>query len=120
MNEAPAYVSVVTYRPDGTGTACPVYAAGSGNRIYFRTFARTLKVRRLTATSRVLVAPCERDGAVIGAYLAGSARRLDGRAACEAQWQLTRRHGVRKIVADLLCRPRLGSARTYVIEIAGQ
>lgn len=112
------YISLVTYRRDGIGTACPVWCARRGSRLVFRTFARTVKARRLGRDERVALAPCERDGTPTGPYVHGLAVRLTGPAAWRAGGQLTRRQGPVKPLSDLYYRFTLGRIVTYAVDLA--
>lgn len=111
------YVRVLTYRPDGSATACPVWCARTDSTLVFRTFAKTLKARRLRRDPRVGVAPCARDGQTSTPFVYGHARRLTGRAALAAGWRLTRRHGPVKPAADLYYRLTLGRVLTFAVEL---
>jgi PPOX class probable F420-dependent enzyme len=113
------HLSLRTYRRDGTGTVCPVWTAVDrhGHPV-FRTFDRTLKARRLSRRPAVQIAPCDRDGTPTGPYRSGVATPLGGARARSAGRALLRRHGLRKLVADLVYRPRLGRIVTYVVTLA--
>lgn len=111
------YVALLTYRRDGGATACPVWCARHRGTLVFRTFARTLKARRLQRDSRVGLAPCQRDGSTTTPFVYGRARRLTGRAALGAGWRLTRRQGPVKPLADLYYRFTLGRVLTFAVDL---
>ncbi|WKX73630.1 PPOX class F420-dependent oxidoreductase [Streptomyces sp. XD-27] len=63
-----AYVSLVTYRRDGTPVPTPVWAVAAGDTLLVWTGADSWKVRRLRNDPRVTVTPCGfRGRAVRGA-----------------------------------------------------
>ncbi|WP_406865488.1 PPOX class F420-dependent oxidoreductase [Streptomyces sp. HUAS MG47] len=73
------YVSLTTFRKDGTPVATPVWFAVDGDELYVWTKADTWKVKRLRRDPRVVVAACDvrgriADGAV---RLEGTGRLLD-------------------------------------------
>jgi len=111
------YLSVATVKRDGTRTACPVWCAQVGGQLVFRTFAKATKVRRLNRDARVAVAPCDQAGRLLGPCRDGSAVLLSGGQARRANWQLTRRQGWQKPLADLLYGCRLGKLVVYEIAL---
>lgn len=56
------YISITTYRRDGSPVATPVWVTGSGGRLYVWTGARTGKARRIRANPQVTLAPCTARG----------------------------------------------------------
>ncbi|WP_326653603.1 MULTISPECIES: PPOX class F420-dependent oxidoreductase [unclassified Streptomyces] len=73
------YISVTTFRKDGTGVATPVWFAVDGGEIFFWTRSDSWKVKRLRNNSRVVVTVCDVRGRIVdGAPGAeGTARLLD-------------------------------------------
>lgn len=71
------YVSLTTFKRDGTPVATPVWVVGDGDRLYVTTPLETGKVKRLRHTSRVLLAPCDVRGNLKGPQVDGEARLLD-------------------------------------------
>jgi uncharacterized protein len=72
------YVSLSTYRRDGSPAATPVWFAVRDGRGYFMTTAGTAKVRRLRRDPRVTLAPSGVRGAIRGESAEGRARLLEG------------------------------------------
>ncbi|MEV4682879.1 PPOX class F420-dependent oxidoreductase [Streptomyces kurssanovii] len=74
------YVSVTTFRKDGTGVATPVWFAVDGGELFLWTRTDSWKVKRLRNDSRVVVTVCDVRGKIEeGAPTAeGTARLLDG------------------------------------------
>ncbi|MFI1015180.1 PPOX class F420-dependent oxidoreductase [Streptomyces sp. NPDC020965] len=58
------YISLTTFRKDGTGVATPLWFAEDGGRLYAWTRTDSWKVKRLRKDSRVLVTVCDMRGRV--------------------------------------------------------
>lgn len=73
------YVSLTTFRKDGTPVATPVWAAAEGGELYIWTRSDSWKVKRIRNNGRVTVTACDVRGRVTeGApVLEGEARVLD-------------------------------------------
>ncbi|MEB8340805.1 PPOX class F420-dependent oxidoreductase [Streptomyces endophyticus] len=73
------YVSLTTYRKDGTPRATPVWHAVEGDRIYVRSAADAWKVKRLRRDSRAEVTVCDVRGRVApdAVHATGTGRVLD-------------------------------------------
>ncbi|MFE3830800.1 PPOX class F420-dependent oxidoreductase [Streptomyces sp. NPDC059092] len=74
------YVSLTTYRKDGTGVATPVWHAVDGGELFVWTRSDSWKVKRIRANSPVVVTACDVRGRIApGAPTAeGAARLLEG------------------------------------------
>lgn len=71
------YVSLVTYKKDGTAVATPVWASSDGVRLYVWTTANAGKVKRVRNRGHVRVAPCDARGTLQGEPVDASARVVD-------------------------------------------
>ncbi|WP_405775389.1 PPOX class F420-dependent oxidoreductase [Streptomyces sp. NBC_00859] len=73
------YVSLTTFRKDGTPVATPVWAAEDGGELFVWTRSDSWKVKRLRRDSRVLVTVCDVRGRVPegASAMEGVARLLD-------------------------------------------
>jgi PPOX class probable F420-dependent enzyme len=60
------YLSVTSFKRDGTGVATPVWSVSDGERLFAFTDVHSAKVRRIRRNQRVLVAPCRADGKLRG------------------------------------------------------
>ncbi|MEU1485334.1 PPOX class F420-dependent oxidoreductase [Streptomyces sp. NPDC005752] len=116
------YVSLTTYRKDGTPVATPVWAAADGTALYVWTRSDSWKVKRLRKDSRVLVTVCDARGRVAeGAPSAeGTARLLDGDAMQAVRRTLARKYTWKfwlvdwpAMVVRLGKRPHTGIAVTF-------
>ena len=56
------FLSVTSFKRDGTGVATPVWFVSDGRRLFALTDLQSAKVRRVRRNPRVLVAPCRADG----------------------------------------------------------
>jgi uncharacterized protein len=71
------YALLVTFRRSGEPVPTPVwFGLDAGGRLYFRTEARTAKVKRIRNDSHVRVGPCNVRAKPIGALAEGTARVL--------------------------------------------
>ena len=70
------YLSLVTYKRDGTAVATPMWFVLDGDRLLVSTDARSAKVRRLRHNPQVTVAACRANGRVTGEAIAAEARIL--------------------------------------------
>ena len=60
------YLSVTSFKRDGTGVATPVWFVSDGSRLFALTDLHSAKVRRMRRDPRVLVASCRADGKLRG------------------------------------------------------
>ena len=56
------YLSVTSFKRDGTGVATPVWGVSDGTRLFALTDLHSAKVRRIRRDPHVLVAPCRVNG----------------------------------------------------------
>ena len=56
------YLSVTSFKRDGTGVATPVWFVSDGRRLFALTDLHSAKVRRIRRNPHVLVASCRADG----------------------------------------------------------
>lgn len=73
------YVSLTTYRKDGTAVATPVWAVADGGELYVWTRSDSWKVKRIRNNGRVSVVACDVRGRVAegATSFEGEARLLD-------------------------------------------
>jgi PPOX class probable F420-dependent enzyme len=71
---AARYVSLATFRRDGREVRTPVWVASDGGRLYVFSEGDAGKVKRIRATRRVAVAPCDARGRLKGDFTGGSGR----------------------------------------------
>ncbi|MEW2631466.1 PPOX class F420-dependent oxidoreductase [Streptomyces sp. NPDC048389] len=116
------YVSVTTFRKNGTGVATPVWFAVDGGELFVWTRTDSWKVKRLRNDSRVVVTVCDARGRVEeGAPTAeGTARLLDGAGTGAVRKLLLRKYTWQfravdwpATIARLGRRPHMGIAVTF-------
>ncbi|MCT9930788.1 PPOX class F420-dependent oxidoreductase [Planotetraspora sp. A-T 1434] len=73
---AEKYVSVVTFRRDGTPVATPVWAVRDGDALVVWTVRDSGKVKRIRNNPEVTVAPCDIRGRLRGEAVRGRAELL--------------------------------------------
>jgi PPOX class probable F420-dependent enzyme len=56
------YLSVTSFKRDGTGVATPVWFVSDGTRLFALTDLHSAKVRRIRRNPHVLIASCRADG----------------------------------------------------------
>ncbi|MEJ3742580.1 PPOX class F420-dependent oxidoreductase [Actinomycetes bacterium KLBMP 9797] len=88
------YVSLTTYRKDGTPVPTPVWHVPHGAELWIVTEAGSGKVKRIRNNPRVRVAPCSARGTVAPntPSVTGTARLLDGDGTALARKLLARRY----------------------------
>ncbi len=114
------YISLTTYRRDGTAVATPVWHVLDGGELFIVTDAESGKVKRIRNNSRVVVTVCGLRGKIApGAPSAeGRARLLDEAGTSTARRLLGRRYitsGIGNWLARTLHvrrRPLIGIAVT--------
>jgi uncharacterized protein len=72
------YLSVTSFKRDGTGVATPVWFVSDGSRLFALTDLHSAKVRRIRRNPRVLVASCRADGKLHREPVEASAEILTG------------------------------------------
>jgi PPOX class probable F420-dependent enzyme len=88
------YLSLTTFRRDGTPVATPVWLVRDGEALLVITGAESGKARRLRAGSRALVAPCDMRGNPTGETVPATAELLGPEETARAASEITRRYGL--------------------------
>jgi len=88
------YVSLTTYRKDGTAVATPVWHVPHGAELWIVTEARSGKVKRIRNNPQVRVEPCSIRGTIApdAPSASGTARLLDDDQTEVARELLARRY----------------------------
>jgi uncharacterized protein len=111
------YLSLATFRRNGTEVATPVWFTAVGDRLYVVTSGDAGKVKRLHNSARARVAPCDVRGRVSGAWREASARVIDAAAMPPARAALLKKYGWQVRLLDLFSR-LTGRIHRAWIEIA--
>jgi PPOX class probable F420-dependent enzyme len=105
-------IRVTTFRKDGTPGSSPISIVVDGDRAYFRSFERAVKVRRIRRNPRVEFGPATGSGKPTGPVQPGSVRLLDGAEYRKAGRRLRQKypflHGVLVPSAHRLMRFKFG------------
>ncbi len=70
------YLSLTSFKRDGSGVATPLWFVSDGRRLLALTDLHSAKVRRMRRNPQVLVAPCRADGKLRGEPLPARAEVL--------------------------------------------
>ena len=81
--EKESYISLATFRRSGVAVETPVWFAILDGKLYVVTDGTSAKVKRLRATKRVRVAPCNVRGGVTGEWVDGKGRIVREKALIE-------------------------------------
>lgn len=105
-------IRLTTFRKDGTPGTSPVSIAVDGDRAYFRSFERAIKVRRLRRNPSVEFGPATASGKATGSMEPGEVRLLEGAEYKKAARLLRRKypvlHGVVVPLTHRLMRGKYG------------
>jgi len=71
------YLSVTSFRRDGTGVATPVWFAIDGGRLVFQTDPQSFKARRIRSNPAVEIASCNAGGRLSGPRMTATAEFVD-------------------------------------------
>jgi PPOX class probable F420-dependent enzyme len=74
--EGHKYCLVTTYKRSGDAVPTPVWFGLDDGRLYFRTYAEAVKIKRIRNNPRVLVGPCDVRGNPKGPMVKAKARVL--------------------------------------------
>ena len=113
-----SYINLATFRRDGRRVPTPVWFASVGDRLYVFTDGTSAKVKRIRATRRVEVAPCDVRGKVTGEWIAGAARVVDEPDTIEHAYEALRaRYGWQMRLVDLVSWAAGRIGRRAILEI---
>ena len=88
------YVSLTTFKKDGTPVATPLWGARDGDRLLVWTTADSWKVKRIKRNAAVTVAPCSARGKVTGEKISGVAEILDSAGTEKARAAISSKYGI--------------------------
>ncbi len=113
------YVSLATFRRDGREVRTPVWIAAAGDRYYVFSEGRAGKVKRIRATRRVRLAPCDFRGRIrCDAWLEGEARLVEEPETLRRAYAaLHRKYGWQMKLGDWLSRLSGRYARRAMLEL---
>lgn len=88
------YLSLTTFRKDGTPVATPVWLVREGDTLRVITQADSGKAKRLRNDSRVLLAPCDARGTLKGKQVEGTATLQDAAETARTAQLVEARYGL--------------------------
>jgi PPOX class probable F420-dependent enzyme len=86
------YLSVTSFRGDGTPVATPVWFVQDGERLLVETDSSSYKVRRIRRNPSVTVAECTATGRVRGQPVAARAERLPDTETARVERMIARKY----------------------------
>ena len=99
------YVSLATFRRNGTEVATPVWFAGADGKLYVFTAGDSGEVKRLRQSSRARIAPCDARGGLRGTWQDATARLITDPASIErARAAFRTKYGWQIRMLDLFSR----------------
>src|SRR5258706_6776447 len=111
------YVSLTTFRKDGTPMATPVWLVGYEDGIAVWTGAGSGKVKRLRRNKAVTVAPCTVRGRVLGEAVDGRARLLSSEDNARVRAMIRRKYRLQGWLVTLRAERRPDSTVSYAITL---
>ncbi|MCZ4079834.1 PPOX class F420-dependent oxidoreductase [Rhodococcus sp. H36-A4] len=88
------YVSLTTFKKDGTPVATPLWGARDGDRLLVWTPTDSWKVKRIKRNSSVTIASCSARGKVEGDAVDGVAEVLDAAGTEKARSAISSKYGI--------------------------
>ncbi len=110
------YAELTTFRKDGRAVPTPVWFAPQQDKLYVMTPSTTGKLKRIRNNGRVLLAPCNASGKVMGTQIEAQARILPAIESSLADQALARKYGFLYRVFTFL--QKLRKIKRTFIEIA--
>jgi PPOX class probable F420-dependent enzyme len=114
---AAQYVSLVSYRRDGTPVSTPVWVCGYGSGIAVWTVRSSFKVKRIGRNPAVTVAPCTFRGQVTGPAVPGRATILSDEETAKLRKVLARKYGLMgrlTVYGSVLRRGKTGTVGIHI------
>ena len=96
------YLSLTTFKKDGSAVATPVWVARDGDELVVITDATSGKAKRIRNSGRVVLAPCDMRGKVTGPSVDGAARLTDSTATDYISAQIKRKYGLTYTLIGLM------------------
>jgi len=110
------YLSLESFRKNGSGVATPVWFAEEGGVFYIYSLANAGKVKRIRNNPHVRIAPCDIRGKLKGSWADAQARILDQAGAEKAHRMLNRKYGLVKRLGDFFSKLRKRERAAIAIE----
>ncbi|MGA9771744.1 MAG: PPOX class F420-dependent oxidoreductase [Blastocatellia bacterium] len=111
------YLSLESYKKDGTPVATPLWFAEDGRVFYIYSLANAWKVKRIRNNPRVRIVPCDIRGNIKGEWIDAEARILDSAEADKAHRLLNRKYGLLKRMGNLFSKLRKRERTAIAIQV---
>jgi uncharacterized protein len=118
------YLSLTSFRMDGTRVATPVWFVQEGGRLLVETDADSYKVKRIRANPSVLVAPCSATGKLRGEQVEARAEILGPEALEPVRKLMARKYRMDRIfilplyrVVQRLRHKSTGGGNSVIVEM---
>ncbi|HST23059.1 MAG TPA: PPOX class F420-dependent oxidoreductase [Blastocatellia bacterium] len=111
------YLSLETYKKDGTGVPTPLWFAQEGRVFYVYTLAGAWKVKRIRNNPRARIAPCDVRGKIKGEWVDAEARILDQSEASKVHRLLDKKYGWQKMIGNFISKLRKLERVTIAIQV---
>jgi PPOX class probable F420-dependent enzyme len=113
------YISLETFRKDGSGVKTPVWAAARAGKLVVVTDGTSHKVKRLRSDPKIRAAGCNARGDVHGAWFKGTARILEASEAVQAaEATLKSKYGIQYLVLNFFSTVSGRRKRRAYLEIS--
>jgi len=111
------YINVETFRKNGIGVKTPVWFAQDGDSIVVRTERTSGKMKRLRNNPKIMVAPCDSQGKLLGEWIEAQAEIISDEAEVNrVNTLVTQKYGFIKRMFDAMGKLRkstYGAFRIY-------
>ena len=111
------YLSLETYKKDGTAVPTPLWFAQEGKVFYVYSLANAWKVKRIRNNPRVRIAPCDIRGNLTGEWVDAEARILDQAEADKPHRLLDKKYGWQKMIGNFMSKLRKRERTTMAIQV---
>jgi PPOX class probable F420-dependent enzyme len=113
------YISLETFRKDGTGVKTPVWAAALDGKLFILTDGTSYKVKRLRNNPKCRAAACDARGRVNGPWHDGQCRILEDSAyIARGHAALKKKYGWQMLVLDFFSTLTGRKSRRAFLEIS--
>jgi PPOX class probable F420-dependent enzyme len=114
------YLKLETLKKNGTAVATPVWFAEADGILYVYSLAESGKMKRIRNNPRVRIAPCDMRGNVHGAWIAATARLLEGDEAHHADALLKKKYWFTKRLLDVFAALRIPRRPRFYVAIRAE
>lgn len=118
LDDAP-YISLASYKKDGTLVPTPVWVAPLDGKLVVFTLRESYKVKRIARNPKVRVALCDVRGKLLGEWHEGTCRAVEDRAEADRAYAaLRKKYGLMMRLGDVMSTLTGRMKRRVVLEIA--